>query len=250
VDQGRDGARSDRFEREARAFAESPLHRDPQRLQRLVEFSLASPGESALDVACGPGIVAAGLAAAGIAMTAVDRSAGMLREARGSGAALARAAAERLPFHDAVFDLVVCRNSFHHFASPATVLAEMARVTRRGGRVVIEDMVAAEDLRERDAQEVIERLRDTAHARTLPRSEFLALAEATGLRAEAESRFQLAVDFDEWIDRPRPSPERRTRARRLMEERAAAPEGGFRSWIEAGRLRFERPSLLLRAVRG
>jgi SAM-dependent methyltransferase len=239
VDQEQDGARGDRFEREAREFARSPLHRDPERLRRLIEFSLASPGESALDVACGPGLVAAGLAAAGMAVTAVDRSAGMLREAAGSGAALLRAAAERLPFRDAVFDVVVCRNSFHHFAAPASVMTEMARVARRGGRVVIEDMVAAEDLRERDAQEVIERLRDTAHARILPRSELLAL----------DSRFLLQVDFDEWIDRPRPSPERRARARRLMEERAAAPEGGLRSWIEAGRLRFERPSLLLRMVR-
>jgi ubiquinone/menaquinone biosynthesis C-methylase UbiE len=250
VDQERDGARSDRFEREARAFARSPLHRDPERLRRLVEFSLAAPGESGLDVACGPGIVAAGLAAAGAATTAVDRSAGMLREAANSGAARARAAAERLPFRDAVFDLVVCRNSFHHFDSPGMVMAEMARVARRGGRVVIEDMVAAEDLRERDAQEVIERLRDTAHARTLPRTEFLTLAQAAGLRVVAETRFLLVVDFDEWIDRPRPSPQRRARAVRLMEERAGAPEGGLRSWIEEGRLRFERPSLLLRAVRG
>lgn len=244
------GARSDRFEHEARAFADSPLHRDPERLRRLLEFSLASPGESALDVACGPGIVAAGLAAAGVATTAVDRSAGMLREAAKSGAARARAAAEKLPLRDAAFDLVVCRNSFHHFSSPDMVMAEMARVARRGGRVVIEDMVAAEDPRERDAQEVIERLRDTAHARTLPRSELLALAQAAGLRAVAESRFLLAVDFDEWVDRPRPSPERRARARRLMVERASAPEGGLRSWIEEGRLRFERPSILLRLVRG
>ena len=249
MDQERDGARGDRFEREAREFARSPLHRDPERLRRLIEFSLASPGESALDVACGPGLVAAGLAAAGVAVTGVDRSAGMLREAAGSGAALSRAAAERLPFRDAVFDLVVCRNSLHHFAAPAGVLGEMARATRRGGRVVIEDMVASEDLRERDAQEVIERLRDTAHERILPRSELLALAADAGLRDAVDSRFLLQVDFDEWIDRPRPSPERRARARRLMEERAGAPEGGLRSWFEAGRLRFERPSLLLRMVR-
>jgi SAM-dependent methyltransferase len=249
VDQQGDGARGDRFEREARAFARSPLHRDPVRLRRLVEFSLASPGESALDVACGPGIVAAAFTAAGVAMTAVDRSSGMLREAAGCGAALVRAAAESLPFPGAVFDLVICRNSFHHFASPANSMAEMARVARRGGRVVIEDMVAAEDLRERDAQEVIERLRDAAHTRTLPRSEILTLAAAVGLRDAVDERFMLQVDFDEWIDRPRPAPERRARARRLMEERAGAPEGGLRSWIEEGRLRFERPSLLLRAVR-
>jgi hypothetical protein len=34
-----------------------------------------------------------------------------------------------------------------------------------------------------------------------------------------------------------------------MERRQGAPPGGLRSWTEDGRLRFERPSLLLRAVR-
>lgn len=249
MDAEREAARSDRFEREARDFARSPLHRDPERLRRLIAFSGAARGESALDVACGPGIVAAGLAAAGLTVVAVDRAAGMLREARGSGALLGRAAADRLPFGDGAFDLVVCRNSFHHFEEPGAVLAEMARVTRHGGRVVIEDMVAAEDLRERDAQEVIERLRDSAHARTLPGSEFRALAAAAGLRDPAETRFLLQVDFDEWVDRPRPDPARRARARRLMEERTAGPPGGLRSWVEGGRLRFERPSLLMKVVR-
>jgi SAM-dependent methyltransferase len=249
VDHGRDGARSDRFEREAPEFARSPLHRDPHRLRRLVEFTLAAPGESALDVACGPGIVAAGLAAAGVSVTAVDQSMGMLREAGNSGARRVRGAAEHLPFRDGVFDLVVCRNSFHHFQSPANAMAEMARVARSGGKVVIEDMVAAEDLKERDAQEVIERLRDTAHARTLPGSEFRALAGGAGLRDVVETRILLQVDFDEWIDRPRPAPEHRARARRLMEQRAGAPAGALRSWLEEGRLRFERASLLMRAVR-
>ncbi len=96
---------------------------------------------------------------------------------------------------------------------------------------------------------MIERLRDTAHARTLPGSEFLAIAAGAGLRDPVETRCLLQVDFDEWIERPRPEPERRARARRLMEERATAPEGGLRSWLEEGRLRFERPSILLRAVR-
>ena len=249
MDHERNDARSDRFEREARAFAQSPLHRDPLRLRRLVEFSLAAPGESALDVACGPGILAAGLAAAGCAVTGVDRSAGMLREAGDSGARRVRCAAERLPFRDGTFDLVICRNSFHHFQEPVKALAEMARVARRGGRVVIEDMVAAEDLKERDAQEVIERLRDPAHARTLPGSEFRAIAAGAGLRDPEETRCLLQVDFDEWIDRPGAAPERRARARRLMEQRVTAPEGGLRSWVEQGRLRFERPSILLRAVR-
>jgi hypothetical protein len=58
------------------------------------------------------------------------------------------------------------------------------------------------------------------------------------------------VDFDEWVDRPRPSPAARARARFLMETRRDAPAGTLRSFVEEGRLRFERNSLLLVAVKG
>jgi hypothetical protein len=59
----------------------------------------------------------------------------------------------------------------------------------------------------------------------------------------------MTVDFDEWIERPRPSPEAKARARALMESRRDAPPGTLRSLVEAGRLRFERLSLLLLAVK-
>jgi SAM-dependent methyltransferase len=245
-----DDGTDDRFGRQARAFARSPLHRDPGRLRRLVEFAAPATGERVLDVASGPGIVAAAFTAAGAAVTAVDLSAGMLREAGRAGARRVRAAAERLPFREGTFDVVVCRNAFHHFGGPGAALREMARVLRPGGgRVVIEDLMAAEDLIERDAQEVIERLRDPEHTRTLPRSEVMALAGAAGLRIDAEIAFMLTVDFDEWIARPAAPAAQQDRARRLMEARVGAPPGGLRAFVEDGRLRFERPSLLVRAVR-
>jgi len=73
-----------------------------------------------------------------VATTAVDSVAGMLREAAKSGAARARAAAVRLPFRDAAFDLVVCRKLFQSFRSPAGVMARWPGWRGRGARVVIE----------------------------------------------------------------------------------------------------------------
>lgn len=243
------GAVVSRFDSEARDFARSPFHRDPGRLKRLLDFAAVSPGEEALDLACGPGIVAQALAARGAVVTGIDLTPGMLREAQGTGARLLRADALRLPFKDASFDLVLCRNSFHHFPDPAAVFHEAARVLHPGGRLAYEDMAAAEDLRDRDLQETIERLRDRAHGRTLPPGEVRALLAASGLRVTEEQLVPMTVDFDEWIDRPRPSPQARARARWLMESRRDAPPGTLRSFVEAGRLRFERASLLAMAVK-
>jgi SAM-dependent methyltransferase len=237
-----------RFTAEAPAFARSPLHLDPVRLQQLVACTAPGAGERGLDVACGPGIVATALAAAGAGMTAVDLTPEMLRQFPASIALRACAEATRLPFAAGTFDFVVCRNALHHFPDPGAAIVEFARVLRSGGRLVIEDMIAAEDLRERDAQETIERLRDPAHARTLPRSEILAQAGAAGLRIESEQARPLRIDFDEWIDRPAPEPAARERARRLMERRLGAQEG-VRAFLVDGRLFFERPGILLRTAR-
>lgn len=45
--------------------------------------------------------------------------------------------AARLPFFDASFDVTTCQTVLMHVASPRTVLAEMQRVTKPGGRVVL-----------------------------------------------------------------------------------------------------------------
>src|SRR6185436_12179403 len=71
--QENDGGRiAGRFETEARAFKESPFHSDPGRLRSLLDFAGVAAGEEALDIACGPGIVAAGLRERGASVTAID----------------------------------------------------------------------------------------------------------------------------------------------------------------------------------
>lgn len=237
-----------RFTAEAPAFRDSPAQRDAGRLERLMEFAAPRPGERAVDLASGPGIVAGALAARGAEVTAVDLTPAMLHLVEGGSVGRVRGLVERLPFPDGVFDLAVARSAFHHFDHPLAVLREAARVLRRGGRLIVEDVVAAEDLIERDAQEVIERLRDPVHARTLPRSEFEALLATAGFAIEATAPAPLVLDFDEWVDRTVRDAASRARARILLERRLGA-SGGVRAFREGERLRFERPGILLRAVR-
>ena len=77
-----------------------------------------------------------------------------------------RATRTALPFLDASFDLVVCRSSLHHFPDPRTAVAEMARVCRPGGRVVVSDMIAP-SAEVRDAFDELHRRIDPSHVRAL-----------------------------------------------------------------------------------
>jgi ubiquinone/menaquinone biosynthesis C-methylase UbiE len=63
----------------------------------------------------------------------------MARSEAAGGIVYAVGDAAALDFFDGMFDVVVSSSSLHHWADPHAVLAEIARVTRSGGRLVITD---------------------------------------------------------------------------------------------------------------
>jgi SAM-dependent methyltransferase len=104
------------------------------------------PGNHVLDVGCGTGDDVRALARlVGKAgkVVGVDSSLTMIAEARrrsvgrGLPATFRHADAEHLPFADARFDGCRAERVLQHLTNPRTALAEMARVTRRRGRIVL-----------------------------------------------------------------------------------------------------------------
>lgn len=100
-----------------------------------------------LDVGCGPGfLLVKALADPRFRrVVGVDFSNSMLtllraRFENGHRLHLRLADARRLPFRDGSFDGVVSNMGLHHLAEPWWGLAEMARVARPGGRVVVSDL--------------------------------------------------------------------------------------------------------------
>ena len=108
---------------------------------RFVAWLAAGPGLSWLDVGCGTGALTGAVlrTADPAAVTGVDSAAGFVRTARDrTGAGTARFAvadAAHLPFPGPRFDLVASGLMLNFTPDPAAVVAELARVTRPGGRV-------------------------------------------------------------------------------------------------------------------
>lgn len=103
------------------------------------------PVPSVLDVGCGTGMLSERLLGAfpSCRLAGVDLSPAMVERARArlAGRAEVREAdAERLPFHDGAFDLVVCNDSFHHYPDPDRAAFQMWRVLRKGGELVLGDV--------------------------------------------------------------------------------------------------------------
>jgi ubiquinone/menaquinone biosynthesis C-methylase UbiE len=99
--------------------------------------------ERVLDVACGTGELERRLLERWptLHVTGLDVSPNMLRHAaeKSTAASLLAAEAHRLPFAEASFDVVICANAFHYFRQPDKSLAEMRRVLRPAGRLVLVD---------------------------------------------------------------------------------------------------------------
>jgi ubiquinone/menaquinone biosynthesis C-methylase UbiE len=102
------------------------------------------PGDRLLDVGCGTGALLRRLSRSHPAelLTGLDPVPEMLAVARGRlppEVELREGWAERLPFADERFDVVVSCNVFHYIPQPSVALGEMRRVLRRGGRLVLTD---------------------------------------------------------------------------------------------------------------
>jgi SAM-dependent methyltransferase len=134
------------FDEIATVYDESlPPHVVEHYVRKRTEFVIATcPPGPALDVGCGTGVLAQRLAAAGYPMTGVDPSDGMLEvlRRRCPDVIAIHASGTELPFADDTFGLVLSVATMHHIAAPGAVrrtLAEMVRVSRPGGRVLIWD---------------------------------------------------------------------------------------------------------------
>ena len=103
------------------------------------------PSPRVLDLGCGTGALAACLldAIPGCSLAGVDLSPRMVEVARArlrDRAEVLLGDAERLPFHDAAFDVVVCNDSFHHYPDPERAVFQAWRVLATGGALVLGDV--------------------------------------------------------------------------------------------------------------
>lgn len=117
--------------------------------RRTFDFILVEEGQQALDVGCGTGDDVrdlAGLVGVNGRVVGIDHNSDMIAEARrrfcdsGLPIEFIEVKAESLPLPDGSFDRCRADRVFQHLPKPRAALAEMIRVTARGGWVAVFDV--------------------------------------------------------------------------------------------------------------
>jgi ubiquinone/menaquinone biosynthesis C-methylase UbiE len=164
-------------------------------LSFLKVWAAIAPEETVLDVACGTGEFERLILSEqpNQLMIGVDISENMLAIARQklqpyASVSFQVASAVSLPFSDQQFDVIISANSFHYFDQPAIALAEMHRVLKPNGRLIILDW--CRDYLVCRICDAILKFFDPAHRQCYTQSEFHQLLLSAGFRIERRDRYR------------------------------------------------------------
>jgi ubiquinone/menaquinone biosynthesis C-methylase UbiE len=212
----------------AAAYVSSAVHAGGPDLDRIEAFVQGGGDARVLDLGCGGGHVSYRAAPHVREIVACDLTPDMLAQVKSTAAerglnniVTQQAAAERLPFPDGSFDVVLSRFSAHHWNDFEAGLREARRVLKRGGRALFADCVSpAHPLLDTHLQ-TIELLRDPSHVRNYNAAEWVAALARAGFSATGLAARKLRLEFAPWIERTK-TPELCAGAIRLLQAQASA----------------------------
>ena len=225
-------ATRERFAKTADRVAALQDARAAELEQRVVRFVAPSGDERALDSGTGSGALAFALASHVREVVGVDLvpellEQGRKRAERFPNVTFVEGDATKLPFEYGSFDLAGSLRTLHHIPRPELAVAELTRVTRPGGRLLVVDQIVPVDPLVALELNRFERARDPSHTRALADVDLRGLFESNGLvllRSEFE---QEPRDLDAYLDLAGCEGEARERAATLAPPNYAAELGWY-----------------------
>jgi SAM-dependent methyltransferase len=210
----------DRWSRTAAQLAELEESRRADLAEHVRRFVQPSGDERALDAGTGTGALAFALSPHVREVVAVDRVPELLAEARARARPFPNVTfiegdATRLDLESASFDIAGCARTLHHVHRPELVVAELARLTRPGGHVLVIDQIAPMDPLVAIDVDRFERARDSSHERLLADVDVRLLLEANDLVVIRTEFAEERRDLDRYLDLAGCTGEARERAAAL-----------------------------------
>ncbi|HTL47122.1 MAG TPA: class I SAM-dependent methyltransferase [Verrucomicrobiae bacterium] len=234
----------DQFTKQAVPFTQVPGHQDG--IEVLLRLSGVTRGHAVLDVACGPGLVGCAFAPHARHVTGVDITAKMIETAKErqrekglSNLDWKVGGIAPLPFESGRFDAVITRYSFHHFEDPKAALAEMMRVCRPGGTVLVADVALPSE--KIAAYDAVEKLRDPSHVHALSLPEFRKLFSESGLSGVRSEFYGVPLELGAQLKASFPNPGDEPKIRAIFEADIGRDALGVGARKDGGGIYYEVP---------
>lgn len=222
------------FGPQAQSYVASAVHASGPDLDRIATIASDLSPARALDLGCGGGHAAYRIAPHAAEVVACDLSTDMLQAVAAEAAqrgltnvVTCQAAAERLPFEDAAFDLLVCRMSAHHWNDLDAGLREARRVLSRHGAAIFIDVVSPPHPALDTHLQTMELLRDPSHVRNYRIDEWSAALGRAGFALERVASHKLRLEFGAWVARMRTPPVQIDAIRALQHQASATVRDAF-----------------------
>ena len=215
---------SDRFVRTAERVAARQDSRAAGLAKDVSDFVRPTGDERALDVGTGAGALALAFAPFVREVVGLDPVPELLelaRERATPNSEFVEGDGTALPFPDGDFDFSSTHRTLHHIARPDRIVAELARVTRPGGHVLVVDQLAPDDPAEAAALHEFETVRDPSHARLLTDTELRELFAVNGLVLVRERQEEEPRELSAYLDLAGCEGDRRSRAEALAAANAS-----------------------------
>ena len=225
-------AAQERFAKTAERVAALQDARAAELEAKIVRFAELKGDERALDSAAGAGALAFALAPHVREVVAVDRVPELLEQGRQRAAGFdnvefVEGDATKLPFELSSFDFAGTLRSLHHIARPELAVAELTRVTRRGGRILVVDQLAPIDPLAAAELNAFERARDPSHTRTFADVDLRQLFESNGLVLVRADYVHEQRELDPYLDLAGCEGEQREQAKALAPRDYTAELGWY-----------------------
>jgi ubiquinone/menaquinone biosynthesis C-methylase UbiE len=195
------------FAGQAKGFSsDGDTYADEEGLAWMLADLPMSADATALDVATGTGEFARALAPHVSTVIGLDATDAMLERGKSfvrkhgiPNIAFQKGIVQDMPFEDETFDIVSSRYAFHHFADPKPVLSEMIRVCRKGGYLIIVDIVVPDESTAAEYN-YYEWLCDQSHTRCLEFTELRSLLRLFGMKVISARTRDIEESLVEWMD--------------------------------------------------
>jgi len=235
------------FSKQASSFGNAGLTLSSQEILKwVIESLLLDKNMRVLDVAAGTGHLSRAIAPHVKEVVAIDITPEMLEEARKEAASeglnniqVNEGNAEKLPYENGSFDLVVSRLAIHHFENPILPLREMHRVCKPNHTIGVVDLLSPEEDEIAQVYNRLEKLRDPSHAVALARSQMLKIFDNAGFTVDSIETRDVVVDFQRWVQMTKVAEETVTTIHtELLNDINDGTKTGMRPFIDNGVLKF------------